>query len=84
MKLSTVLYTFALVFFFGSIFLFLAGDHRYSSVMADLFCGVIIGTWYGGMLFILGLISYSKEQAAEEREREQRISELDETIKNTR
>lgn len=84
MKRSTVLYTVALVSFFGSIFLFLTGDHRYSSVMVDLFCGVFIGAWTGGMFFIFGLMSYSEEQAVEEREREQRIHELDETIKNLR
>lgn len=84
MKRSTILYTLAMVSFFGSIFLFLAGDHRYSSVMVDLFCGIFIGAWTGGLFFIFGLMAYSEEQASEEREREQRIRELDETFKNLR
>lgn len=54
MKRSTILYTLALVSFFGIIILFLSSDHRYSSVMVDLFCGVFIGTWAGGLFYTFG------------------------------
>lgn len=74
MKPSTIGFAIALVAFLGTILFFLIHE---DSLVQGLAQGLIIGTCYGGVIFILSLVSYSKERAAEERQ-------LDESIKNIR
>lgn len=54
MKLSTILYTLALVSFFGILILFITNDHKYSTVMVDLFVGLLAGGWIGGTFYAFG------------------------------